>query len=273
MIFTEKLQTIIKKRNSNLVIGLDPDLRKIPLIFLKYKNPVLEFNRLIIESSKDLVAGYKPNMAFYECLGEHGVQAIRETVKVIPDEMIKICDAKRGDMGNTAEYYAKTYFDIYDFDSITLSPYMGIDSIEPFTKYKDKAVYILALTSNPGGSDFQKLKVDGKYLYELILEKSLSWNKNNNIGFVFGANHTEELNKFTAANPEIPLLIPGIGAQANDLKTLLYNLHSKNFVINSSRGIIYSAPLECSELQFSEAVKKSVNELNSMISEIQLKEK
>lgn len=269
--YIDKLQTIIKKSNSNLVIGLDPDLSKIPLIFLKYKNPVLEFNKIIIELTKYTVAGYKPNMAFYECLGEQGVEAIRETVRVIPDEMIKICDAKRGDMGNTAEYYAKTYFDIYNFDSITLSPYMGEDSITPFIKYTDKAVYILALTSNPGGSDFQKLKSDGKYLYEIVLEKSLRWNKNNNIGFVFGANHTEELNKFTSANPEIPLLIPGIGAQANDLKSLLQNLHTKNFVINSSRGIIYSSPLDCSEIQFSETVKKSVNELNALISDIQLK--
>ncbi|HMS34233.1 MAG TPA: orotidine-5'-phosphate decarboxylase [Ignavibacteria bacterium] len=272
MNYTDKLQNIIIKNKSNLVIGLDPDLGKIPSLFLKYKNPVLEFNKLIIESTKNLVAGYKPNMAFYECLGEQGVEAIRETVKTIPDELIKICDAKRGDMGNTAEYYAKTYFDIYGFDSITLSPYMGFDSIEPFAKYKDKAVYILALTSNPGGSDFQKLKVDGKYLYELILEKSLSWNKNNNIGYVFGANHTSELNAFTSSHPDVPLLIPGIGAQSNDLKSLLQNLHTKNFVINSSRGIIYSAPLNCSEVQFSEAVKNSVNELNSLISDIQLKE-
>ena len=267
MNYTEKLQNIIKKNKSNLVIGLDPDLSKIPSLFLKYKNPVLEFNKLIIESTKDLVAGYKPNMAFYECLGEQGVEAIRETVKAIPKEMIKICDAKRGDMGNTAEYYAKTYFDIYNFDSITLSPYMGEDSIAPFIKNEDKAVYILALTSNPGGSDFQKLKIDGKYLYEIILEKSLSWNKNNNIGFVFGANHISELNAFTSSHPEIPLLIPGIGAQANDLKTLLQNLHTKNFVINSSRNIIYSASKNCTEKEFTEAVSESAIRLNAEINE------
>lgn len=265
MIYTEKLKAIIRKNKSNLVIGLDPDLKKLPLLFLKYKNPVLEFNKLIIESSKDLVAGYKPNMAFYECLGEPGVEAIKQTVEAIPDEMIKICDAKRGDMGNTAEYYAKTYFDIYNFDSITLSPYMGEDSIAPFIKKADKAVYILALTSNPGGSDFQKLKSDGKYLYEIIQEKCLSWNKNNNIGFVFGANHTSELNKFTSLHPEIPLLIPGIGAQANDLNALLQNLHSKNFVINSSRSIIYSAPKDSSEKEFSDSVVKSLIDLNKLI--------
>jgi len=265
--YTEKLQNIIKKNKSNLVIGLDPDLGKIPSLFLKYKNPVLEFNKLIIEFTKNLVAGYKPNMAFYECLGEQGVEAIRETVSAIPDEMIKICDAKRGDMGNTAEYYAKTYFDIYNFDSITLSPYMGEDSIAPFIKNENKAVYILALTSNPGGNDFQKLKFDGKYLYEIILEKCLDWNKNNNIGFVFGANHISELNAFTSSHPEIPLLIPGIGAQANDLKTLLDNLHTKNFVINSSRNIIYSASKNCTEKEFTESVRESAIRLNAEINE------
>ena len=265
MNYTEKLQNIIKKNKSNLVIGLDPDLSKIPSLFLKYKNPVLEFNKLIIESTKDLVAGYKPNLAFYECLGEQGVEAIRETVKAIPEEMIKICDAKRGDMGNTAEYYAKTYFDIYNFDSITLSPYMGEDSIAPFIKKEDKAVYILALTSNPGGSDFQKLKIEGKYLFEIILEKSLSWNRNKNIGFVFGANHISELNIFTSSHPDVPLLIPGIGAQANDLKTLLNNLHTKNFVINSSRNIIYSASKDCSEKEFAAAVREGTIRLNSEV--------
>jgi len=263
--YTEKLQNIIKKNKSNLVIGLDPDLSKIPSLFLKNKNPVLEFNKLIIESTKDLVAGYKPNMAFYECLGEQGAEAIRETVKAIPEELIKICDAKRGDMGNTAEYYAKTYFDIYNFDSITLSPYMGEDSIAPFIKNEKKAVYILALTSNPGGSDFQKLKIEGKYLYEIILEKSLSWNKNKNIGFVFGANHISELNAFTSSHPDVPLLIPGIGAQKNDLKTLLENLHTKHFVINSSRNIIYSAPKDCNEQEFSDAVRESAIRLNSEV--------
>lgn len=265
MKYSEKLQNIISKNRSNLVIGLDPDLSKIPTLFLKYKNPVLEFNKLIIQSSKHLVAGYKPNMAFYECLGKPGAEAVNETVKAIPDELIKICDAKRGDMGNTAEYYARTYFDNYNFDSITLSPYMGEDSIEPFTRRENKAVYILALTSNPGGNDFQRLKADGKEFYEIIIEKSLEWDKNKNTGFVFGANHIKELNAFTSSHPGIPLLIPGIGAQANDLQTLLDNLHSTNFLINSSRSIIYSAPKDCSEKEFSDSVAKSVNELNSLI--------
>jgi orotidine-5'-phosphate decarboxylase len=267
MNYLEKLQNIVKKNKSNLVVGLDPDLDKIPSLFLKYKNPVAEFNKLIIECSKDIVAGYKPNVAFYECLGEHGVEAIRETVRTIPDELIKICDAKRGDMGNTAEYYARTYFDIYDFDSITISPYMGEDSIAPFLKRKNKAVYILALTSNTGGSDFQRLKIEGKELFEIVMQKSLEWNTNDNVGFVIGANHTKEIDKFTSTHPEISLLIPGIGAQANDLNELLKSLHTKNFVINSSRGIIYSASKDCSETQFTDSVREALNKLNNNINE------
>jgi orotidine-5'-phosphate decarboxylase len=268
--YIEKLNHIIKKNKSNLVIGLDSDIEKLPSFFLKFNNPVSEFNRLIIESTKDISAGYKLNVAFYECLGEKGLTAVSESLSVIPDEMIKICDAKRGDIGNTSELYARTYFDKYNFDSITLSPYMGEDSITPFISRKDRAVYILGLTSNPGSNDFQTLKVDGKYLYEIVIEKSLQWNKNKNIGFVFGANYTNELNKFTSAHPEIPLLIPGIGAQENDLKSLMDNLKSENFVINSSRGIIYSADKECTENEFIDSIRDSAEKLNSGINKFRI---
>lgn len=249
------------------MIGLDPDINKMPSFFLKYKNPVAEFNKLIIESSKDIVAGYKPNVAFYECLSEQGAEAIRETVNAIPDDLMKICDAKRGDMGNTAEYYARAYFDNYGFDSITMSPYMGVDSIAPFLERKNKAVYILGLTSNAGAEDFQKLKIDGKFLYDIVMEKSLEWNSNDNVGFVIGANHTDVINKFSEAHPEISLLIPGIGAQANDLNELLKSIHTNNFVINSSRGIIYSASKDCTEKEFTDSVRSAAVKLNGSINE------
>ncbi|MDQ3020565.1 MAG: orotidine-5'-phosphate decarboxylase [Bacteroidota bacterium] len=260
-----KLNYIIRKNKSNLVIGLDSDIEKLPLLFLKYKNPVSEFNKLIIESTKDLVAGYKLNIAFYECLEEKGLEAIRDSLFSIPNESIKICDAKRCDIENTSELYARTYFDKYNFDSITLSPYMGEDSISPFISRKDKGVYILSLTSNPGGKDFQTLRVNGKYLYEIVIEQSLKWNKNKNIGFVFGANHIKELKNFTSLHPEIPLLIPGIGAQVNDLKELIESLNSDNFVINSSRGIIYSAKKDCTEKEFVDFVRTAAIDLNSGI--------
>ncbi|MEO8447124.1 MAG: orotidine-5'-phosphate decarboxylase [bacterium] len=265
MKYTTKLQSIIKKNNSNVVIGLDPDLNKLPAIFMKYKNPVAEFNKLIINSTKDIVAGYKPNMAFYECLAEQGIEAIRETVEAIPEDMITICDAKRGDMGNTAEMYARIYLDNYNFDSITLSPYMGEDSIAPFIKNESKGVYIIALTSNPGAKNFQYLMTNGKPLYEVVVEKCLEWNKLGNIGFVFGANHSSELKKFTESNPEVPLLIPGVGAQESDLDELLKNLNTKNFVINSSRNIIYSASKDCTETEFTESVRHAAIALNDNI--------
>ncbi len=265
MNYTEKLQNIIKQNISNLIIGLDPDIQKLPSFLLEYKNPVLEFNKLIVQATKDIAAGYKLNAAFYECMEEQGLEALKHTVALIPDEMIKICDAKRGDMENSSEYYARAYFDNYNFDSITLSPYMGSDSVAPFTKRKGKFAYILALTSNPGGKDFQFLKSNGKHLYEIIIDKALGWSGNNNIGFVFGANHATELKAFTSMHSEIPLLIPGIGAQKNDLQNLVLSIHSKNFLINSSRSIIYSAPKGCNEKEFIDSVIESAMKLNSEI--------
>ena len=164
MSYLQKLEKIVKKNNSNVVIGLDTDIEKIPAIFKDDSNPMLEFNKRIVAATKNDVAGYKLNMAFYEEAGGIGLTAMRETVKYIPKEMIVICDAKRGDMGNTDEMYAKAYFDNYDFDAITFSPYLGSDSIEPFLKRKGKLVYVLALTSNPGGKDLQMLKAGGKYI-------------------------------------------------------------------------------------------------------------
>lgn len=262
--YQEKLLKIVNKNKSHIVVGLDSDIEKLPSMFLKYKNPVLEFNKLIIESTKDTIAGYKLNMAFYESLEEIGLAAIKGSLSIIPDELIKICDAKRGDIGNTSELYARAYFDIYNFDSITINPYLGKDSVEPFLNQKGKCVYILALTSNSGSEDFQKLKTDGKYLYEEVIEKSLKWSKQN-VGFVFGANHTDEIRKFTKLHPEIPLLIPGIGAQKNDTENLMKSLNTECFLINSSRGIIYSAPKDCSEKEFINAVRESTNNLNTEI--------
>lgn len=265
MTYSKKLKEIISRNKSILIIGLDTDLKKIPSSFLKYKNPAGEFNKSVIECTKDIAAGYKLNIAFYEFLEEQGIEAVRETVKNIPESMIKICDAKRGDIENTAEMYAKTYFDKYDFDSITLSPYMGRDVLTPFLKRKGKCVYVLALTSNNSYSDMQLMKADSKYLYESVIDFSLSLSNGSNVGFVFGANHTDEIRSFTSRYPDVPLLIPGIGAQKNDLKKLMNSLRSELSVINSSRGIIYSSGTDCSEKEFSESVRNSAIELNHEI--------
>lgn len=269
MNYSDKLKNIISKNKTNLVIGLDSDLTKLPEMFLKFKNPVSVFNKLIVENTKDIVAGYKLNVAFYECLMDEGIIAMRNTLNVIPDESMKICDAKRGDIDTSAEMYARTYFDIYNFDSITISPYMGEDAVAPFLLRQDKLVYLLALTSNSGHKDFQKLKVGEKCLYEEIISKSLSWNKDGNIGFVFGANHIDEIQKFSSENQNIPLLIPGIGAQSNDLNNLMNSLKSNNsYVINSSRGIIYSAKKDCNEKEFIESVRNSALKLNEEINNL-----
>ncbi|MBS1518759.1 MAG: orotidine-5'-phosphate decarboxylase [Bacteroidetes bacterium] len=241
MNFISKLSSIRKKNQSNLIVGLDTDPLKIPDVFHSSENPALEFNKAVIDSTKDICAGYKLNVAFYENLEEKGVQALRETLRYIPEDLLTICDAKRGDLDNSAENYASVYFDKLGFDSITISPYMGTDSVIPFIKRKDKHVFVLALTSNRSSSDFELLKSGDKYLYQHVTEKFLQTGDGKNIGFVFGANYVSEISDFTSSHPEVSLLIPGIGAQGNDLDELMNNLNSDNFLINSSRDIIYAA--------------------------------
>lgn len=268
MNYFNKLKNIVSKNNSALVIGLDTDLNKLPSFFLKYKNPAAEFNRQIIESTKNIAAGYKLNMAFYEFLGADGIEAVSETLNAIPSGMIKICDAKRGDIDNTAEMYAATYFDKFDFDSITLSPYLGTDSLTPFLKRENKLVYVLALTSNHSFSDFQKLKTGERYLYEEVISKCLSLSKNNNVGFVFGANHTSEILEFTSLHSYVPVLIPGIGAQENDLVSLMNSVRSDVCLINSSRAVIYTAGKECNANEFNEKIKTAAESLNYEINKL-----
>jgi orotidine-5'-phosphate decarboxylase len=265
MNYSQKLEKIIKKNKSNLIVGLDPDMSKIPMIFYKKKNPVSEFNKSIIESTKDIVAGYKLNLAFYEALGRYCYETIEDTLHCIPDNMIKICDGKRGDIGNTDEYYAKAYFDDFKFDSITVNPYMGRDSVEPFLSRKNKGIYVLALTSNKGYLDFQMQKAGKKFIYEQVIEKCIEWDVNKQIGFVVGANHTELIKKLTTKYPKISLLIPGIGAQGNDLNTLLKNIKNEYFLINASRSIIYDKEESKDIFEFEEKVRSKAEVLSDII--------
>lgn len=265
MTYLQKLQAVVKKNNSNVVIGLDSDITKIPKCFHKYSDPVYEFNHYIMCSTKDIVAGYKMNMAFYESAA--GYKTLERTLKYIPNNLLKICDAKRGDIGNTDEMYAKTFFDEMNFDAITFQPYMGYDSLEPFINRKDKFTYVLALTSNEGSKDFQKLKVGKKFLYEKVIKKCVEWNKNNNIGFVFGSNYVKEIGKYSKKLPDYPLLIPGVGSQHGEAGVLLKNLHNKNFVINSSRGIIYAAAEDVERKEFERIVRAKTIELNNQINQ------
>jgi orotidine-5'-phosphate decarboxylase len=265
--YLQKLEKIVKKNSSNVVIGLDTDIIKIPAFFREDSNPVLEFNKRIISATKNDCAGYKLNMAFYEEAGGIGLTAMKETVRFIPKDMIIICDAKRGDMGNTDEMYAKAYFDNYEFDAITFSPYLGSDSIEPFLKRRGKMVYILALTSNPGSKDLQMLKVGPKYLYEKVIELGMKWGNAENVGFVIGANHPAEIKKVMAKYKNVSLLLPGVGAQKADVKKLLGSLSNKNFVINSSRGIIYAAGDKCKEEDFEGKILDAIDALNETINQ------
>jgi orotidine-5'-phosphate decarboxylase len=244
MTFTQKLRDVQLKQNSLLCIGLDVDADKIPPHLQSSMNPVLEFNRQIIEATHDLVCAYKPNLAFYEAMGEHGLTTLRETLKLIPKSVLTIGDGKRGDIGNTAERYAKSLFDDFGFDSVTVNPYMGFDSVEPFLNNPAKGVFLLTLTSNAGSKDFQRLKVNGKPLYEKVVQTAKKWNMNKNIGLVVGATHPRELKTIRKIVPEMPLLIPGIGKQGGDLKSAVRNGCDKNgqlAIINASRSIIYAS--------------------------------
>jgi orotidine-5'-phosphate decarboxylase len=244
MTFKQKLAAIQRKNNSLLCVGLDTDIAKIPPCIKNTENPQLEFNRRIIESTKDLVCAYKLNLAFYESGGSICYETIRKTLALIPPEIITIGDGKRGDIGNTAEHYARILFVDWKFDAATVNPYMGKDSVDPFIKSDEHGVFLLALTSNRGAKDFQYLQSRGKPLYEHIVRRALKWNTNDNMGLVVGATHSAELKKIRSIAKEMPLLIPGIGAQQGDLdKTVRYGCTKEGdmAVINISRGIIYAS--------------------------------
>jgi orotidine-5'-phosphate decarboxylase len=268
MTFVQKLRDVQIRQNSLLCIGLDVDADKIPPHLQSSSNPVLEFNRQIIEATYDLVCAYKPNFAFYEAMGERGLAALRETLKLIPKSVITIGDGKRGDIGNTAERYAKSLFEDFGFDAITVNPYMGFDSVEPFLKNPEKGVFILTLTSNPGSKDFQRLKVGTKPLYEKVVHTVKKWNTHENIGLVVGATHPKELQRIRKIVPEMPILIPGIGKQGGDLKSAVLNgcdKHGQMAIINASRSIIYaSSGKDFAEAARTEA-KKMVEEMKKYL--------
>ncbi len=265
MIYKKKLEKAVKASSSNLLTGLDTDIQKIPDCFLKYKNPILAFNKKIIDATAEICAGYKINLAFYEAAGGKGLEALEETVKYIPGNLVKICDAKRGDIGNTAEMYARAYFDRLNFDAITLSPYMGYDSVSPFLERKNKFVYLLVRTSNKGADDFQLLNSGKRRLFEVVADKSLKWSKDC-IGFVIGANHAKEIKRYSSKN--IPLLIPGVGAQGNDLNQLVQAVEGNLFLVNASRSIIYAGDKKDGEKVFLKKVSESCGKLNAEISAV-----
>ena len=239
MEFVSRLLNASRRNRSLLCVGLDPDPSKMPV------RDVFEFNKAIIDATSDLVCCYKPNLAFYEAEGARGWDILKQTVECIPKGIPVIADAKRGDIGNTAKAYARAIFDELSFDAVTVNPYLGFDAIESFLNYKDKGVFILCRTSNPGAMDFQNFAdASGRHLYETVAQKASEWNVHGNIGLVVGATYPEELRLIRQNHPDMPILIPGVGAQGGDLATVLrygVNSEGEKAIINSSRQIIYAS--------------------------------
>jgi len=263
----EKLKSA-NQSEKYICVGLDTNPKKLPSHLSSSKNPVLEFNKRIIESTKDLAAAYKLNLAFYESEGVKGLQNLEETLTFIPEKVLTIADGKRGDIGNTSNLYARSVFEHFNFDSTTLNPLMGFDSLEPFIDYKNKLNFILVLTSNPGSANFQKQELkNGNYLYQEVLKKIHNWNNDKNCGIVFGATNISELRDNLELIGELPMLIPGVGAQGgsvDDVCTTIFNSNNNSFLINSSRGIIHKSLGE----DFEKAARDELIFLNKSISQL-----
>ena len=243
---TEQLTTQIINKKSFLCIGLDVDLNKIPQHLLSEEDPIFAFNKAIIDATHHLCVAYKPNTAFYEAYGLKGWAALKKTIDYLNErypEIFTIADAKRGDIGNTSTMYAKAFFEDLAFDSVTVAPYMGKDSVEPFLAFQDKHTIMLALTSNKGAFDFQTKTVDGKELYKQVLETSKTWQNAENLMYVVGATKAEYLADIRKIIPESFLLVPGVGAQGGNLQEVCkYGINAHiGLLINSSRGIIYAS--------------------------------
>jgi orotidine-5'-phosphate decarboxylase len=243
MDFMEKLARASRKNNSLLCVGLDSNPSLMP-----EGVGVLEFNKAIIDATAEYVCAYKPNIAFYESLGNAGLEALKHTREYIPVDIPVIIDAKRGDIGNTARAYARSLFEYYDFDAATVSPYLGFDSLEPFIQYNDRGVIVLCRTSNAGAVDFQSLKCETdsgpKMLFEVVAEKVEKWNTGGNLGLVVGATYPEELKLIRQRYPDMLLLIPGVGTQGGDLAQVVsYGVDAdrRKTIINSSRQVLYSS--------------------------------
>lgn len=259
----EKLINEIQSKQTFLCIGLDSDINKIPTHLLELDDPIFEFNKAIIDATKDLCIAYKINTAFYESNGIKGWNSMQKTLDYIPHDIFTIADAKRGDIGNTSKMYAKAFFENLNFDSITVNPYMGSDSVKPFLSFDDKWVILLALTSNVGSKDFQHLKFEDKSLYKHVFEKSSKWGNENNLMYVVGATNPKFLAEIRKIIPNHFLLVPGVGAQGGSLKDVVENGMNKEcgLIVNSSRSIIYAG----SELDFAIKSREAASSLQQQM--------
>jgi orotidine-5'-phosphate decarboxylase len=261
-LFIERLDDASRKNRSLLCIGLDPWRPSLPI------DDIAEFNKAIIDATHDLVCAYKPNSAFYEAEGIDGLRALEATIAAVPDGIPVILDAKRGDIGNTAAAYAKAAFEVFGADAVTVNPYMGGDTVEPFLAYEDKAAFVLARTSNPGGKDFEELNVEstgGAHpLYERVAAHAMEWNTKGNVGLVVGATQPDELGRVRALAPDLPILIPGIGTQGGDLEASMRNgldARGRGVLISTSRSVLYASK----GADFAEAARAAALELRDAI--------
>lgn len=243
---TLQLVQQIRQKQSFLCIGLDVDLAKIPQHLLQLEDPIFEFNKAIIEATHDLCVAFKPNTAFYEAYGLKGWQSLQKTIAYLNEkypEIFTIADAKRGDIGNTSTMYAKAFFEDLNFDSVTVAPYMGKDSVEPFLAFENKHAIMLALTSNEGAFDFQTKSVDGEELYKTVIKTSKTWKNSQNLMYVVGATKAEYFAEIRKIIPNSFLLVPGVGAQGGSLYDVCsYGMNDDiGLLINSSRAIIYAS--------------------------------
>ncbi|MDB4334973.1 orotidine-5'-phosphate decarboxylase [bacterium] len=267
---SQELFENIKKKESFLCVGLDTDIQKIPRHLLDVSDPLFAFNKEIIDQTADVTVAYKPNLAFYESMGVKGWVSLEKTVNYIKNEhpdIFVIADAKRGDIGNTSNMYAKAFFDTMDFDSVTVAPYMGEDSVKPFMTYLGKWVILLALTSNKGAADFQYMTEGGEKLFEKVIKTSKEWGTEDSLMYVVGATKAEMLSDIRKIIPNHFLLVPGVGAQGGSLKEVAENGMSDKcgLLVNSSRAIIYASDGEDFAKRAGEEAKKVQAEMSDLL--------
>jgi orotidine-5'-phosphate decarboxylase len=262
----DKANERIAALKSLLCVGLDSDLSKVPAVFMRMDRPVLEFNRALIRATRDHAVAYKVNTAFYESRGMAGMRDLEETLEALPQECLSIADAKRADIGNTSRHYAKAFFESWPFDSITVAPYMGFDSLEPFFEYEEKLIFVLCLTSNPGSKDFEEqLMHDGRPLYRTVLDRVRGWQRNGNAGIVVGATKPELLGELRHLAPDLFFLIPGVGAQGGSMQQAIRqgcDREGRSAVINVSRALIFPGGEYPTPEQFEASVKAEAKNLH-----------
>lgn len=263
----------IKAKQSLLCVGLDTDITKIPRHLLAEEDPLFAFNKAIIEATHPFAVAYKPNVAFYEAHGEKGWHSLKKTIDYLNTfhpEIFTIADAKRGDIGNTATMYAKAFFEDMQFDSVTVAPYMGRDSVEPFLAFENKSTILLALTSNEGAFDFQTQEIEGEALYKKVLRTSLNWKNSQQLMYVVGATKAEYLKEIRQIVPNHFLLVPGVGAQGGSLEEVCrYGLNDQyGLLINSSRGIIYASKGEDFATVAAEKAQELQEEMKKLMTNI-----